>query len=602
MNDDKQSETLTASVPDGNADKTDILNNETETVPHSAPETAENVVTAEKQPEPEKNETQTAAKAESGGDTDNPPETETTDEAADGKSETEKTEKTETTEKPMSPLEKVNAELADLEKTADEETADEKPLPVENTDDSAAGADEVGVSGIYDDYNREILEPVFENKLRMSVNSVKLAYGKVKNTILSYKGMSQKYDGDREIFLSGRKTLFKIEIGAENSLYLYLKLEKEISDEEFCHTLMKGKFYGETPLKLTVKKGADNKTSIPLDKALTLVGSVMEENKIGKRTVYVPTAYAERYPLNPEAVLRGQETVAPRDGQYDGEEYDPIENELTRNIVEELLGKDFGTDDKKGKEKLEALRQQATTIKGAVALTEPVAYFFDNALNKDNTNAFLGIRQVLNDKFLGKLLPQQYFAIAENSDRIEQLNLWALKFAVVQCDENPKVNFAVETSCRMLAKKNAYAKLLENCRTANNNLIIAFDAAMLEALGKTGSDGIDALRGIGAKIMIDRTETVGLHLLTDYAIDYLRFDSRYYTEGDTRRTALLDIMTGYANVQGIITAAENVDTTKEAKFLLNHGVNVIEGFAVSEPKRIVRTALKEIKKLPITAN
>ena len=56
---------------------------------------------------------------------------------------------------------------------------------------------------------------------------------------------------------------------------------------------------------------------------------------------------------------------------------------------------------------------------------------------------------------------------------------------------------------------------------------------------------------------------------------------------------------GYAKVQGINTSALYVNTLKEAKFLLAHGVRNIEGDVVAAPVRMIHNAVKEAKKLPI---
>ena len=101
--------------------------------------------------------------------------------------------------------------------------------------------------------------------------------------------------------------------------------------------------------------------------------------------------------------------------------------------------------------------------------------------------------------------------------------------------------------------------------------------------------------------MLDLSIDVGLHVLTDYAYDYLRLDSRYYLENDVRRTALLDMIVGYAQVQGITTIISNVDVNKTSRFYIEHGIDVVEGFGVSEPNRNITTTIKGFKKVPIVS-
>ncbi len=493
-------------------------------------------------------------------------------------------------------LDKVNAELADLDAEIEKQAS--VKVAVYNLFDTQEGADEVGISGEYDDYGREILDDVFENRLRMSTNGIKLAYSKVKNTFLSHKNTKQRYDGITERFSLEKDKVMLVEIGGEN-LYIYLKADGAVVEEYCPYTEPTGKAYAEYDVCITIKRGKPTKKTADLNKVVELIERIMETRGGVKRKVYVPIAYAERYPVNPEAVLRGKENEVPVDGQYDGEEYDPIDNELTRNIIIDLMGEEFDLEKKKGYQKLEALRQQAETIRGAVALTEPVVYFYGCGLNTDSTINYLSVQQVLNDKFLGKLLPPQYVAIAENSERIEELNLIALQSLLETIKENEKYQFAMPISCRTFVRKASHTKLIKMLGESVDRLILIVDGNMLLSLGKLGMEGVNELRKLGVKIMMDYGVDTGVHLLTDYAIDYLRIDARYYKESDLRRTALLDMLVGYAKVQGIPTVASGVEDTKQAKYFLTHGIDIIEGFCTGEPKRTVLSATKEYKKLPL---
>ena len=495
-------------------------------------------------------------------------------------------------------LERVNAELRDLDEQIENT---EVRVAVHNLFDTQEGADEVGISGEYDDYGREILDDVFENRLRMSTNGIKLAYSKIKNTFLSHKGTKQYYDGLAERFSLERERLMSVEIGGD-TLYVYLKAEPSMVGEYCPYVEPIDKTHKDYSVCVTIKRGKITKKTAELQKLVELVEKFLESKGGVKKKVYVPIPYAERYPVNPEAVLRGNESETPVDGLYDGEEYDPIDNELTRNIIIDLMGEEFDLEKKKGLQKLEALRQQAETIRGAVALTEPVVYFYDCGLNSDSTINYLGVQQVLNDKFLGKILPPQYVAIAENSERIEELNLIALQSLLEEIKENPKYVFALPMSCRTFARKGSQAKLIKMLEGGVERLVVILDGNMLLSLGKVGIDGVDELRGYGIKIMIDYGVDTGVHMLTDYPVDYLRIDARYYKESDVRRTALLDMLVGYCKVQGITTVASGVEDTKQAKYFLTHGVDVIEGFCTGEPKRTVLSAVKEYKKLPLVSN
>ena len=197
------------------------------------------------------------------------------------------------------------------------------------------------------------------------------------------------------------------------------------------------------------------------------------------------------------------------------------------------------------------------------------------------------------------MLPQQFFAVAEGSERIETLNLLSVKQAATDCDSNPDTLFVTQASARLLIKDDVLKRLIKNAKTENGNLILSFDCALLEALGERGLTGIRQLAENNIKIMIDNTENAGLKVLTEYNIDYLRFDARYYKEEDVKKTAHLDMVVGYAKVQGINTSALYVHSVKEAKYFLSHGLENIEGDLVGTPVRIIHNAIKGAKKLPL---
>lgn len=468
---------------------------------------------------------------------------------------------------------------------------------VDNVDDSELLADEVGVSDEFDEYGREILEPVFENILRLSPNSIKLIYSKLKNTILAYKDVKQRYVDDEEVFKKGNKLLARIELDNGGVTVFFALDGTKLSKEEYPFTIAKAKKYATTPVKVSIKKDVGKKSGTALQKSLDLIKELMEVNAVPKMARYTPTAYAERYPFNPSAVLRGKESE-PFNEEFDSDEYDYISGELTRNIIDELMGVDFKVEEKKGKKKLEALRQQATTIKSAVALTEPIVYFYDGAMSTDNTLAFINVQQVLNDKFMGKVIPQTYFAVAELSTRIEQLNFLALKEVVENCDANPKLNFALKISCRMLAKREIMKRMLKAVKTENANLILAFDCQGLNYLGEYGLSSLKELRDNDVKLMLDGMENVKMRFLTECDVEFMRFDSRYYNEENLRSVAQLEMLTGYAKVQNVVPVADGVENLKVAKFLLQHGITAIQGACVAQPKRLIAAAVKEAKKLP----
>lgn len=489
--------------------------------------------------------------------------------------------------------EKIDFSPLENEEEIEEDDATEEP----EEEDTPERAFEVGVSNEFDDYDREILSAVFENKLRMCKNRIKYYYSKLKNLIMSYADVKQKFDEVFEVFRFNRKIIVRFGIN-DGALYVYCALDpKSIDNKVYPHKISKGDHAKQTPTLIIV--GDDD----ALVTASEVISLVMSAKGIEKRNAYVLVAYAERYSFIPNAVLSGNETKAPVDGEFDDEiDYGPIYGEISTGSIDENLGLHPEEKEKKpkkvGKALLEELRQKATTIKAAVAMTEPIVYFYDAAIDKESAIEYVNVQQVLNDKFLGKIVPQMYFAVAEGSERIEDFNFLSIKETVKECDANPKHKFCIAVSCRLLIKPNVFEKLMKYTKTENGNLILAFDCALLEALGNVGLEGIRRLRDEnGVNIMLDNAENAGMKVLTEYNYEYLRFDSRYYGGEDPRKRAHLTMLTGYAKSQNIKTTSINVNNGKEAKVLVDNGVDILQGYCVCEPKRQLHLALKGIKTL-----
>ncbi|MDR0751720.1 MAG: EAL domain-containing protein [Christensenellaceae bacterium] len=479
-----------------------------------------------------------------------------------------------------------------------------------------------------DIYGRLVLDRNFQNILTMSKNKVKLIYSRVKNTILEYQEIKAIFDGEFERFKKGAKYLFHISI-IDDSLKLYLALDPEsIDNEVYPHEvieksdplLKESNLYKGTRVVLTI----DDKKE--LTQALELIRLTCDSKEIRKKTVIVPIAYAEKYRVNAGAVLRGSESIEPVDGEYLTEDYDDIYGELTDLFIAKSLedgsdpvdeyaieldedglpvikldddGNPIEPDSLSGAEELTNRRQTAKNIRAAIALAEPIVYFFDVALDKNNEVPYVNIQQVLNDKFLGKMVPAHYFAIAEGSERIEELNFLALNEAVEICNANPRLNFVVQISPRLLMRDQVFEKLVESCKTNSQNLILALDCALLDSLQERAINSLKTIKASGVKLMADNCEQTGFMALTAYGMDFMRFDCRYYNGADAKTIAYLKHITAFCLTFGIMTVAHFCDSQKDVYLMMNHGVTAIQGRAIGDPKRLLHVAMKERKKLAV---
>ncbi len=444
-----------------------------------------------------------------------------------------------------------------------------------------------------------VLPLTLENKIHQSVNSIKLIYSKLKNELLSYKTVKSDLTLKNDNFKVGKRIIARMTVVAD-SVRLYLALDpKAFSTRKYKHkdeTDQMG--YEGTPLMVKISGEKERLLAVQLITEL-MKSLSLERNK---RYAYVP--FAEKYPYIKNGVFKGDEDK-PR-VKHEGEEYADIYGELTEHLRSQMGATDAwgvpkgytAEDGLSARDLLEIQRSKAKTINAGVALATPIVFFYDAAVNEEGKVQYLNVQQLLNDKFLGKIVPQEYFAMAEGSSRIEELNYIALDNVVKDCNANPDLRFAVKISCRLLLKQETLTKLVDKMRTENKNLILAFDCAMLEAVGFVGISAINTLKSQGALIMIDNAESASMRVLTEYEFDYLRLDARYYNGGSTKRLAHLDMITGYADVQNIITTSINCEHKEDARILLDHGVKVIQGDAVARPMRLINLALTNLKPIP----
>ena len=265
-----------------------------------------------------------------------------------------------------------------------------------------------------------ILPLTLENKLHQTVNTLKLIYSKLKNELLSYKSVKSDLTTKNDNFKVGKKIVARMTVVAD-SVRLYLALDpKDFSTRKYKHkdasdqpgyegTLLMMKISGEKERLLSVQLITE------LMKKLSL-----ERNK---RYAYVP--FAEKYPYIKNGVFKGDEDK-PR-VKHEGEEYADIYGELTEHLRSQMGSTDAwgvpkgytAEDGLTARDLLEMQRSKAKTINAGVALATPIVFFYDAAINEDGQVQYLNVQQVLNDKFLGKMVPQEYFAMAEGSSRIE---------------------------------------------------------------------------------------------------------------------------------------------------------------------------------------
>lgn len=272
------------------------------------------------------------------------------------------------------------------------------------------------------------------------------------------------------------------------------------------------------------------------------------------------------------------------------------ELELTEDEIEAKKRKEAEERKRKRQEEndLFARRYKAKSINAAVAQTDPIIYFYNAILDNKGEIKLYNVYQVLQDRFVGKLIPQLWRAVAESSDRVIELDIANLTEQLKICDEYPDVGFIISISARFFTKQALLQKLIDTIDRPRSNLMMAFDCVSLQNLGTAAKTGLAELKSKEVGIVLDNCEKVSMTTLSELDFDYLRLDSRYYELGNFKSEGFLRMLTQFTRELGIPTIATFCDTVDMVDYMLYMGINLIQGNAISKPMRTVPNAFKEI--------
>ncbi len=169
---------------------------------------------------------------------------------------------------------------------------------------------------------------------------------------------------------------------------------------------------------------------------------------------------------------------------------------------------------------------------------------------------------LINDKVMGVMLPKLFVPVAEKTNQIVQLNLWAIEEAceaIKRCEaREADINSVIlEISVKSFAKKNFVAqvkKILEKHGVSPDRFCFDINESILEAVKEQVLANITELREAGFKVSINDfgLEYTSLTHLTHYDVDYIGL----------HRSLLDEILTSEKvqnAVQGIIDFCKKID-------------------------------------------
>lgn len=169
----------------------------------------------------------------------------------------------------------------------------------------------------------------------------------------------------------------------------------------------------------------------------------------------------------------------------------------------------------------------------------------------------------INDKVQGVLLPELFIPVANKSNQIVNLNLWAIEEAceaIKRCEarEADINSVIINVSVKALSKKNfvqQVTKIVDKHQVDSDRFCFDIRESILESTKDQVKANIDALREKGFKVSIDDfgLEYTSLTHLSHYDVDYIGL----------HKSLLDDFMVSEKvqnTVQGIVDFCKKLDT------------------------------------------
>lgn len=242
-----------------------------------------------------------------------------------------------------------------------------------------------------------------------------------------------------------------------------------------------------------------------------------------------------------------------------------------------------------------------TTAYAKRTLYKPIDFFFRGvveASGKSKKVVFVDAFQVLNDRYLGRMSVCNYFYIAENSVRINELNVIALE-ELVNYDLVMRENFLIPdnlTYCLPITTRfldndkdfDVLTSTLKDLGYKKSNLVISFFVSNLVGLDEEGKKRYNRLRKLGYKICASAfgEDYNALDVLAEFNFDYLRCEANYFDTAQNKKKVLA-MLVSFCKSNKIGLIMEGVDSPSQYTRFKKEGIKLLTGRAISKLSRWV---------------
>ena len=227
---------------------------------------------------------------------------------------------------------------------------------------------------------------------------------------------------------------------------------------------------------------------------------------------------------------------------------------------------------------------------------KPIDILFRGAVDaksKTGKVVFVDAVEVLNDRYLGRMYASNYFAIAENTVRINELILVAieeLKNYHLVMRENfyipEKTVYCMPISTRFLDNEDDFKLLLSALKDNDykkGSIILSFFGVSFDRLSADAQKRYTRLRRAGYKTAVSQfgEDYNSIDIFAGVAFDYLRCEASYF-DASAGKKKLLAMLVRFCNANKINLVMDGVDSPAQYARFKRAGVKTVTGNAVSK--------------------
>lgn len=233
------------------------------------------------------------------------------------------------------------------------------------------------------------------------------------------------------------------------------------------------------------------------------------------------------------------------------------------------------------------------------ALDNGEFYLKYQALLDARTKTIVGAEALLRwvDEELGEVLPDEFIPLAEESGLIVDIGDWVLNTALSDVKkwretvEHKDFYIAINLSSRQFRGKDIVKNIsdcLKQYDLPGSSLELEITERLLMKDVPHVVGILDRFKEMDIRLSIDDFGTgySSLSYLKRFPFDVLKIDKTFVSDigEDPDDTALCDAIIAMAHSLGLSIIGEGVETKEQFDFLDQRGVEIIQGFYVSEPK------------------